>query len=148
MRNIRILTALCWITLGLTSAVLVNEASAKELGHSNDCVAFSTLYDTHNYPGYDWQVLDDSNFVLLVHRTRQLYHIRVSLPLSELAVARQLEFKEKGAWLCDMPPSSVVLVGRAPRNVSMIESMKHLDEAGIAQLEAQYKTKIAPKKKQ
>ena len=146
MRNKLIFTSLKWIVVGTASIGFAGAALAKD-SKNDDCVAFSTLYDSTKYPGYDWQVLDDRNFVLLVHRTQRMYHVRVSLPLAELDVARQLEFKANGAWLCDMPPSSVVLVGRAPRNVSSISSMKRLDESGIAQLEEQYNTKIAPKRK-
>ncbi len=152
MRNKLILSFANWsfangIIIGVASIAFADVALAKDTKDNDDCVAFSTLYDSKNYPGYDWQVLDNSNFVLLVHRNQRMYHVRTSLPLTELSVARQLEFKANGAWLCDMPPSSVVLVGRAPLNVSSINSMKRLDEAGIAKLEEQYKTKIAPKKK-
>jgi hypothetical protein len=145
MRNKLIFLLANWIALAAASVFVADMAFAKDI--HNDCVAFSTLYDGHNYPGYDWQVLDDSNFVLLVHRTHQLYHVKIDLPMQALSVARQLEFKRNGPWLCDVPPSSVVLVGREPRNISSISSMKHLDEAGIAELEKQYNTKIAPKKK-
>jgi hypothetical protein len=127
---------------------LIMEAAAAKEVDKNNCVAFSTLYDSKNYPGYAWQTLDNRNFVLLVHGNGQMYHVRVSLPLPALDVARELQFKENGPWLCDMPPSSVVLVGREPPNVSSISSMKHLAQEDIAKLEEEYKTKIAPKKKQ
>ncbi len=107
----------------------------------NDCTFFSTLYD--------WQALDDQNLVVWAPSKREAYHVYLSMPSPDMRMANTLAFVDgnRDGRLCGFGMDAIVAGDGAFARKSTINAMKHLDEAGIAQLEEKYKTKIGPNKK-
>ena len=109
-------------------------ATAASLG--NDCVYMSFLRD--------WQYLDERSMVLWSPNADDAYLLVLSTPLFNLKFEHTLGFvdADNDRRLCSFGRDSIVAGNRSTREQATIMSMKRLDAAGIAQLEAKYKVKL------
>jgi hypothetical protein len=103
-------------------------------GDDNACTWFRTIDD--------WRRLDDSNLIVW-GPNKVPYHVQLSMPLFDLSTAESIAFIDgnRDGQLCGFGMDRVVIPNAPIHESSTILGMTRLNDASVAQLDAQYHVK-------
>ena len=142
MKNTLVLAAaIAAAGIGIGTGAQASTASNTPRASSNDCVFARTIHD--------FKALDRNRMVIWAPSRSKAYLVELSMPVPELKFANRLAFVDRNhdGMLCGYGMDRIVVADSSFSMPATILGMTRLDDAGIAQLEAQYDVRLTRKKK-